>query len=164
MATALPPWRTDFPVNWEDDQHVTRRAFMTLLTLISGAVFFGTGLLGVRAWWRRQRPARATPTRIAAVAEVPVGGVKLFRYPTPDDPCLLVRLTTDRFVAYSQRCPHLSCPVVYRAADHSLHCPCHAGRFAVEDGRVLAGPPRRPLARIALARRGEDLWALGVKR
>jgi len=158
-----PHWRGDFPINWDDDHYITRREFASFLTLISGALFLGTGLVGLREWWKRWRLARPTPVRIAQVTDVPVGGVKLYHYPTPDDPCLLIRLSTDRFVAYSQKCTHLSCPVVYRAADQQLYCPCHEGRFAVEDGRALAGPPKRPLPRIMLMRRGEEIWATAVE-
>jgi Rieske Fe-S protein len=53
--------------------------------------------------------------------------------------------------------------VVYRAAAQEMHCPCHRGRFAVADGRAVAGPPRRSLPRITLTRSGEDIWATGVK-
>src|SRR6266508_5272622 len=95
-----PRWREDFPVNWEDDHYITRRQFTTFLTLISGALFLGTGLMGLREWWRRWCVAPLTPVRVAQVSEVPVGGVRLFHYPTPDDPCLLIRLSSGRFVAY----------------------------------------------------------------
>ena len=45
-AQAPPPrWHEDFPVNWEDDHYVTRRAFTAFLTLISGSLFLGTGLV-----------------------------------------------------------------------------------------------------------------------
>lgn len=162
MPDPLPRWREDFPINWEDDHYVTRREFTSFLALISGALFLGTGLVGVRAWWRRWAGRAPAPVRIAQAAEVPVGGVTLFHYPTSDDPCLLIRPATDRFVAYSQKCTHLSCPVVYKAADQRLHCPCHEGHFAVDDGRVLAGPPKRPLPRITLTRSGEEIWAMGV--
>jgi nitrite reductase/ring-hydroxylating ferredoxin subunit len=159
----LPHWHADFPINWEEDHYITRREFTSFLTLVSGFLFFATGLVGVRAWWRRWRPIPASAMRIAQVTEVPIGGVQLFHYPTVDDPCLLIRLSADRFVAYSQKCTHLSCPVVYRTTAQEMHCPCHHGRFAVADGRVLAGPPQRSLPRIRLTRNGEEIWATGVK-
>lgn len=162
-VSPVPRWREDFPVNWEDDQYVTRREFTSFLALVSGALFFGTGLVAVREWWRRWRLASPASARIASMAETPIGAAKLFYYPTPNDPCLLVRLSADRFVAYSQRCTHLSCPVLYWAADGQMHCPCHEGRFAVEDGRPLAGPPQRSLPRIMLTLRGEEIWATGVE-
>jgi Rieske Fe-S protein len=52
---------------------------------------------------------------------------------------------------------------VYRAGDQQLHCPCHEGRFAVETGQALSGPPRRSLPRIVLAFRGGEIWATEVE-
>jgi Rieske Fe-S protein len=86
--------------------------------------------------------------------------VKLFHYPTPDDPCLLLRLSTDRFVAYSQKCTHLSCAVYYQPERERLFCPCHEGVFDVVTGEPTAGPPQRRLPRIALRREGDVLVAL----
>jgi nitrite reductase/ring-hydroxylating ferredoxin subunit len=142
---------------------VTRREFTSFLTVISGVFFFFTSLIGLRGGWQRRPPNRHASVRIAQVIEVPIGGVKFFRYPTADDPCLLLRLSESHFVAYSQKCTHLLCPVVYRAADQQFHCPCHEGRFAVTDGRPLAGPPNRPLPRITLTRTEDSIWAIGVE-
>jgi nitrite reductase/ring-hydroxylating ferredoxin subunit len=158
-----PHWRADFPINWDEDHYVSRREFTSFLAFISAALFLGSGLSGVWQWWRRRRLLQATPVRIAALNDIPVGGAKLFHYPTSHDPCLLIRVSGDRCVAYSQQCTHLLCPVVYRAEAQQLHCPCHEGLFSVKDGRVLAGPPRRPLPRVVLERRGADLWATGMK-
>lgn len=163
-AQAPPPhWHEDFPVNWEDDHYVTRRAFTAFLTLISGSLFLGTGLVAIREWWQRLWPTQTVPSRIGLVREVPVGSARLFFYPTRRDPCLLLRLSEDRFVAYSQKCTHLQCPVLYKADTRQLHCPCHEGYFSVENGAPLAGPPRRPLPRITITTRGDELWASGVR-
>lgn len=162
--TREPRWRQDFPINWAEDDYVTRRQFVAFLTLISGGLFLGTVLVGIREWWRSRWSAHSGPMRVAAAHELPVGGAKLFRYPTAEDPCLLIRLTTDRFVAYNQACTHLACPVTYQPGGRSLHCPCHEGYFSVEDGRPLAGPPKRPLQQIALTVRNDEIWATGVRR
>ena len=45
-----------------------------------------------------------------------------------------------------------------------LHCPCHEGFFNAEDGKVISGPPPRPLPRVELERRGDELWAVGILR
>ena len=37
---------------------------------------------------------------IAMVNDLPVGGARVFHYPASGDPCLLVRLDVDRYVAY----------------------------------------------------------------
>jgi Rieske Fe-S protein len=104
----------------------------------------------------------ALPQMLVAMAgDLSVGGAKVFHYPASGDPCLLVRLDANHYVAFGQKCTHLGCPVNYRAADRQLYCPCHQGFFDAADGRVLAGLPSRPLPRVTLERRGEELWAIG---
>ena len=85
----------------------------------------------------------------------------VFTYPDEHEPCLLVRLTTSEFVAFSQKCTHLSCAVIPRPAEGSFYCPCHEGRFDLRTGAPTAGPPRRPLTRIVLDVRGRDIYAVG---
>jgi len=94
---------------------------------------------------------------------VPVGGSVSFMYPDEQEPCLLVRLTNNEFVAFNQKCTHLSCAVIPRSDDGSFFCPCHEGRFDLRTGVPIAGPPRRPLTRIGLERRGNDIYAVGVE-
>ena len=53
-------------------------------------------------------------------------------------------------VALSTTCSHLGCGVAWNAARKAFLCPCHGGVYA-EDGRVLAGPPPRALARLPIA-------------
>jgi Rieske Fe-S protein len=160
--TSRPAWQDDFPISWADDHFVTRREFARSLVRASCASFAASVALTTRAALsRREGP---WPTfKVAQVGDLPVGQARVFFYPEPDEPCLLVRLDADNFVAYGQRCTHLGCPVLYQATERRLHCPCHAGFFSVTDGRVLAGPPPRPLPRIELQRRGEELWAVGMR-
>jgi nitrite reductase/ring-hydroxylating ferredoxin subunit len=152
----------DFPINWEDEHQVTRRTFVTFLLLLSTTFLASTGLIGLLNWLRSRRASRPAPLRVARLGEIPVGGVKLFHYPTAGDPCLLIRASAGRVLAYSQKCTHLSCPVLYQAAEQQFYCPCHAGRFAAEDGRPLSGPPKRPLPRVEVKITGEEIWAVGV--
>jgi len=151
-----------FPIPWEDEQTVTRRNFMSFVLLLSTTLLASTGLLGLVNWFQRRSTAQFTPALIATVNDVPIASAKLFSYPTAHDPCLLIRLAENQFVAYSQKCTHLSCPVIYQAQKNEFFCPCHAGRFAVDDGRVLGGPPQRPLPRILLNVKGHEVWATGV--
>ena len=75
----------------------------------------------------------------------------------------LVRPNAETFVAYSQKCTHLSCAVRPRASEGLIVCPCHDGYFDLLSGRPVAGPPRRPLARIRLDVRGDQIYATGVE-
>jgi nitrite reductase/ring-hydroxylating ferredoxin subunit len=99
---------------------------------------------------------------IGQVEELPVGGSKIFQYPTADRPCLLIRASADNYVAYSRLCTHVQCPVSYDAQSMEIVCPCHGGIFSVTDGSVLQGPPQHPLPKIVLDRRGDELVATGV--
>jgi Rieske Fe-S protein len=103
------------------------------------------------------------PRAIARLGEIPVGTVKSFSFPTPNDPCLLIRRAPDEYVAFEQKCPHLACAVIYSAERDRLECPCHEGYFSATTGAVLQGPPPRPLARIRLERHGEELVAVGLE-
>jgi menaquinol-cytochrome c reductase iron-sulfur subunit len=50
------------------------------------------------------------------------------------------------YVAISTRCAHLGCPVSYVQAAQRFICPCHGGVYD-EQGKVVGGPPVRPLDR-----------------
>jgi Rieske Fe-S protein len=52
----------------------------------------------------------------------------------------------DGYVAISTRCAHLGCPVRYVEAAGNFICPCHGGVYDF-DGKVIGGPPVRPLDR-----------------
>jgi len=157
-----PLWKDEFSVQAADERYVTRRQFTKFLVLTSLAMFVGQLWIVVKSWFARKPPA-APAMPIARKDEIAVGEVKLFTYPTPQDHCIMVRTAPDAYVAYSQKCTHLSCAVYYSRRSNKLECPCHNGFFAVEDGRVLAGPPTRPLPHIVLESRGDELVAVGVR-
>jgi len=156
-----PRWREDFPVRWDEDTYMTRRELAKFLTLGSG-LLAGVNVLIALIGLTGKPPA--TPVRrLAAADEVAPGGSLLFRYPTADDPCILVRDASGRFDAFSQVCTHLSCAVVHRPEEQSLACPCHKGSFSARDGLPLAGPPTRRLPRIVVEQCGGDLVATGIE-
>jgi menaquinol-cytochrome c reductase iron-sulfur subunit len=52
----------------------------------------------------------------------------------------------NHYVALSDRCMHLGCPVRYVQAAQRFICPCHGGVYDFR-GMVAGGPPVRPLDR-----------------
>jgi Rieske Fe-S protein len=143
-----------------DEQYVSRRQFTKFLVLTSLGMFVGNIWILTRSLLRK---APAYPQQnICLTTDVPVGSVWLFRYPTEKDACILIRPDQETFVAYSQKCTHLSCAVYYAREKNRLECPCHEGYFSIKDGSVLRGPPPRPLPRVVLERRGEQLVAVGM--
>ena len=160
-ASEQPAWRRDFPIDWPQDQDVERRDFVKFLTLTSLAFMVGQFWIAAQSW-RRGRAAPADARRIASLADVPVGGSLVFDYPNQHDTSILVRLSETELVAFSQKCTHLSCAVIPKPDQGVFHCPCHEGLFDLRTGRVLAGPPPRPLPRIAIEIRDGVIYATGV--
>jgi nitrite reductase/ring-hydroxylating ferredoxin subunit len=161
-AHEQPAWRKDFPIDWPQDHYVARRDFTKFLSVTSVAFVVGQLWIGAQNAWRRRRGK--LPVRLVAkLSALPVGGTLQFNYPGEHDPCILVRLGPDRLVAYGQKCTHLSCAVIPRVDKGHIHCPCHEGYFNLETGDVLAGPPPRPLPRVLIERRGDDIYATGVE-
>jgi Rieske Fe-S protein len=159
---AQPAWRQDFPIDWPQDLYVERRDFLKFLVLTSAAFTAGQLWIAAQNWYRR-RSGQPPVVRVAAVDEVPVGGSLAFTYPDDREPCLLVRISATEVVAFNQKCTHLSCAVIPRPEEGSFFCPCHDGRFDLRTGVPIAGPPRRPLTRIVLERRGTEIFAVGVE-
>jgi nitrite reductase/ring-hydroxylating ferredoxin subunit len=157
-----PSWRKDFPIDWPQDQYVARRDFAKFMVLTSFAFVVGQLWIGVRNLVRRRR-GKPLIQRIASVGDVPVGSSLVFNYPGEHDRCLLIRSTEGSFVAYNQSCTHLSCAVVPRVDQQCIACPCHEGLFDLASGRPIAGPPRRPLARVPLDVRQGTIYATGVE-
>lgn len=151
-------WRATFPYHWDADDLVSRRELLRLAVLTSGALFAGTAVLAVLGWLDTRR--RGMPKPIVQASAVPEGSAYYFAYPEPDDQAMLLHLPGGRFVAYSQKCTHLSCAVYLQPEARRLYCPCHEGVFDVETGEPVAGPPQRRLPRIALRREGDLLIAV----
>lgn len=156
-----PRWRQDFPIDIPDDDALARREFTKFLVFTSGAFVAGQCWIGLESLLRMNKAFPAQ--RIVADADVSTGGVVEFRYPTDDHPCLLMRLESGRLVAYGQQCSHLSCAVIPDLAHGHLHCPCHNGYFELDEGRPVAGPPRRPLPRVQLEVRDGFIYATGLE-
>ncbi|HEY4688908.1 MAG TPA: ubiquinol-cytochrome c reductase iron-sulfur subunit [Anaerolineae bacterium] len=76
---------------------------------------------------------------------------------------LSVYVRTDNgrdFVAMSNICTHLACRVRWIAERQEFFCPCHNGVYD-KDGKVLAGPPPRPLDRYEVKVEDNQLFIQG---
>src|SRR5262249_6317246 len=113
-ADEQPAWRGDFPVDWPEDHYIARRDYTKFLVLTSLAFAVGQLWIGVKSLMRRGRDRTPARAEVARLADVPIGGVRTFRYPGPENACLLLRPEEGTLVAYVQECTHLSCAVVPR--------------------------------------------------
>ncbi len=132
---------------------VERRAF--LWALLAAAV---GALVGE---WRGPRWKSAAPhemLRVEGAANLRPGDILEFQLPGSDIPGVLRRIDHSMFMAFDRRCTHLGCPVLWDAQREQLFCPCHRGVFDAHTGMPIAGPPRAPLRRLAVVRRGDEVW------
>ncbi len=149
----------DFPIEWEGDHYVSRREMVKFLTL-------GSLLLALASWvtafGRRFVRRDSNVVKLLGPArDLRQNDYMLFRYPTPESPCIAIRTPEGGFVAYSQVCTHLSCAVVYDRRANQIVCPCHRGVFDVYEGTPVAGPPTRALPRVKIELRDDQFYATG---
>ena len=92
--------------------------------------------------------------RIAALSDVPVGGVH--ELSVDGRRLLVVQPTAGTVLAFSATCPHQGCTV--RAGETGpLVCPCHGSAFDPATGEVLQGAAVEPLDRVPVAVSGPDV-------
>jgi len=156
-----PLWQDEFSVFRADERYVNRRQFTKFLTLTSFGMFAGNVWIFAKSVFYRAPQYPRIP--VATIDEIAVGAVKTFSYPTPDDPCILIRTGDDSFAAFSQKCTHLSCAVYFEKEQNRLECPCHQGFFSIADGSVLQGPPQRALPRVVLEQKDGLLVAVRME-
>jgi len=110
--------------------------------------------------------------RVANTKDVATNDSLPFQYPYKDRPAILIRLAEGRFVAYDAICTHLGCQVHYNKVavkgwgdnPRQIFSPCHGGVFEPVTGKVLDGPPPRPLPKIKLEIDDQgDIYANGYE-
>jgi nitrite reductase/ring-hydroxylating ferredoxin subunit len=160
VRAATAPHQKDFPYERDAEAQVTRRDFCNFLGLTSAALFLGAAGFAGKAALDARRASLFTPARIDGAEALIPGSSLNFRYPSETDTAILIRDASGEYHAYGQKCTHLACPVYYAREHNRLECPCHEGAFEVASGRVLYGPPPRPLDVIELeVREGGEVWA-----
>ncbi len=137
--------------------HISRRDFVKLTTAAVGA--FITAAIGLPAVAYLIEPALITTS---TDAWIPLGKLENFEIGKPtlstftrskvngwektvdSYGVLVLRKSQTEVQAFSNVCTHLGCRVNWQAEDQQYVCPCHNGRFSI-DGKVVSGPPPRPL-------------------
>jgi len=71
-------------------------------------------------------------------------------------PALLIRLNETEWRAFSAVCTHLNCTVQFRDSTKQIWCACHNGFYDL-NGKVVSGPPPRPLEEFVVHVRGDEV-------
>jgi len=135
---------------------ITRRR---LLDTVLGTGFVSTLAAIVYPVWRYLIPPvsgePSTQSVVAAQsAQVKPNSGAIFRFGSK--PGLLIRTSDGEVRAFSAVCTHLDCTVQFKADTSQIWCACHNGFYDLQ-GNVVSGPPPRPLERLVVNQRGEDI-------
>lgn len=138
---------------------ITRRRFLSYLSgLLSGLIALVLAIPLIRFYVGNafnQQPARWL--KLGPESEVRTGVPQLFQVSYVDQDgwretnrrqeVYAATLNGRDFLVMSNVCTHLGCPVHWDEQSKHFLCPCHGGEFAI-DGKVLHGPPPKPLTRL----------------
>lgn len=159
----VPKWATDFPLDTRKDANVSRRDLVRYLGLVSVGFFIGSAGVWIKSLFRSAK-SHYTPMKIVDRGDLKVGESYVFEVPGTREPAILVRLGQEEYAAFGQKCTHLQCPVIWKADEGVLLCPCHKGAFNGTTGAVLYGPPERPLPKLRLDVRTDGVYFVGMER
>jgi len=151
------------PAGWYEGETVTRRRAFTMAGQALGGLAGTAVLLPVvgfavapiferpdERWEGVGAPDRFSVASYRPVVFTLVDGIgeagKATAYVRKGDSAPPFNEDPSSFVAISTRCAHLGCPVRYVEAAGNFICPCHGGVYDFE-GKVIGGPPVRPLDR-----------------
>ncbi len=123
-----------------------RRDFLANIVL-AAAGFLALGGFAARFFaflYPEVTPEKVLEVPVIARNQIPTNGGVVVHLPVGHVAVLDVN---GEVRAFSAVCTHLGCLITWQpTADHAWYCPCHKGKYDRE-GRVVSGPPPRPLTR-----------------
>ena len=136
---------------------VPRRRFLDLLLAGQFLALFSAVLYPLLSYLFPSAAADQDPpeVKVGPAAELAPGGAKLVKMGAR--PVLVVRTAEGEVRAFNARCTHLNCTVQFRKESSDIWCACHDARYDLA-GKVLGGPPPRPLPSMTVEVRDGDLW------
>ncbi len=139
-------------------QEITRRSFLEYVVGLIGAVIaaaLAVPLVGYLISPAFRRSQRNEWSQAAARSDLTRGGnpLQVLLSIQETDSWVKKQVTQRIFlvedgtiIALSSVCTHLGCGVAWNPQTKHFECPCHGGKYD-RQGRVIAGPPPRPLPR-----------------
>ena len=126
--------------------------------LLGGGIFasLGSFLYPVVRFIMPPPVAEAAVNEVGAgkVADLKPNSAKIVKFGTK--PVILIRTTETEWKAFSAVCTHLNCTVQFKPEGSQIWCACHNGVYDLS-GKVVSGPPPRPLDEFQVHVRGEEI-------
>lgn len=131
-----------------------RRKFLENMTALLGSVAALSFLYPLVRFISPLKFKKGPLKMVLSKSDIPVGGAVQVIF--NEKPVVVINRVEKGLIAFSRVCTHFGCLVSYSREHGRLLCPCHAGEFNL-DGKVLAGPPPRPLDRVPLTVEGDKV-------
>ncbi|MEO0584391.1 MAG: ubiquinol-cytochrome c reductase iron-sulfur subunit [Bacteroidota bacterium] len=96
--------------------------------------------------------------RVCTVGELEAAGTFVGKFNRKQ---IFLTYLDDELTIFSLVCTHKKCTVKWEENEELFACPCHEGTYD-KLGRVIDGPPPRPLNRFKYEIRGEEIWVLNT--
>jgi cytochrome b6-f complex iron-sulfur subunit len=137
-------------------QEPERRSFVSWLLSGGVAASLGSFFFPVVRFISPPRVTEAAVDEVMAgkVSEMKPNSGKIVKFGSK--PALLVRASETEWKAFSAVCTHLNCTVQYQDTTAQIWCACHNGTYDMS-GRVVSGPPPKPLEEYAVRLRGDEV-------
>ena len=137
-------------------EKTNRRTWLTWLLGGGVAASLGSFLYPVVRFLNPPQVSEAAVNEVAAgkVQDLKPNSGKIVKF--GNKPALLVRVSETEWKAFSAVCTHLNCTVQYQDTTKQIWCACHNGTYDMS-GRVVSGPPPKPLQEYAVLVRGEEV-------
>lgn len=157
----------------EEKEKTSRRSFIGFATwAIGGLIGLGVGIPAIAyvAGPAIKKQNEQEWIRLGLSSKIEIGVPTLFKAKikkqigwnvTEEEIAVYVVTENGRdFVALSNNCTHLGCRVRWVLDQEQFFCPCHNAVFD-KDGKVVAGPPPRPLDQFQVKVENDQLYILG---
>ncbi len=131
-----------------------RRDFLSLLLAIFGTTAMGSFAYSLMRFLAPPEEKAGIKRMTLDKRDILTGKAKEVILDTT--PAIIIDRPGKGYIALSRVCTHLGCLVNYDEEKERLVCPCHAGIYDL-DGRVLSGPPPRPLQQLPLKVEGNKI-------
>ncbi len=139
-----------------DNQKLAPQGFLNSIIGLIGFVLASLIFWSILMYIVPPRAVDADVSKVIAAktGELQPNSAKIFRF--GNKPAILINTVKGVLKAFTAVCTHLNCTVQYSSETHLIWCACHNGKFDL-NGKVISGPPPRPLEEYKVNITGQDI-------